>query len=78
MVYDPLLDAFLVHTGDAGGTVYRINAQTFVVDILPTTGGANQPATTNNVWRRFLYLPKLKGIVYVPTYFGNVWFLRTF
>ncbi|MFO1436498.1 MAG: hypothetical protein U1F34_09190 [Gammaproteobacteria bacterium] len=78
MVYDPLLDAYLLHTGDAGGTVYRINPQTFAVDILPTIGGTSQPATTNNVWRRFLYLPKLKGIVYVPTYFGNVWFLRTY
>lgn len=78
MVYDPLLDAYLVHDGEAGGTIYRINAESFAVDLLPTIGGAAQPATTNNVWRRFLYLPKLKGVVYVPTYFGNVWFLRTY
>lgn len=77
MVYDPLLDAYLVHTGEAGGTVHRIDAQTFKLDTLPVTGGAGQPATANGVWRRFLYVPKLKGVVYVPTYDGNVWFLRT-
>jgi hypothetical protein len=77
MVYDPILDAFLVRKGDAGGTVYRINAQTFNVDTLPITGGATISSTSNGVWARFLYVPKLKGIVYFPTYGGNLWFLRT-
>lgn len=77
MVYDPALDAFLVRKGDAGGTVYRINAQTFSVDTLPNTGGAAVPATSNGVWKRFLYVPNLKGIVYFPTYGGDLWFLRT-
>lgn len=77
MVYDPLLDAYLVHTGEAGGAVHRIDAQTFKLDALPVSGGGGQPATANGVWRRFLYVPKLKGVVYVPTYDGNLWFLRT-
>lgn len=77
MVYDVLLDAYLVHTGEAGGTVHRIDAQTFKLEALPVTGGAGQPATSNGVWRRFLYVPRLKGVVYVPAYDGNVWFLRT-
>lgn len=77
MVYDPLLDAYLVHTGAAGGSIHRIDAQSFALDALPVTGGASQPATANGVWRRFLYVPKLKGVVYVPLYEGNVWFLRT-
>jgi hypothetical protein len=77
MVYVPAMDAYLLRTGDAGDTVYRIDAQTFAVDVLPTTGGAAMPATTNGVWRRFLYVPALKGVVYVPTYEDGLWFLRT-
>lgn len=77
MVYDPGLDAYLVRKGDAGGTVYRVNAQTFSVDTLPSTSGAAIPATSNGVWTRFLYVPKLKGIVYFPAYGGDLWFLRT-
>jgi hypothetical protein len=78
MVYDPLLDVYLLRKPGAGGTIYRINAQTFAVDSLATTAGAQVPASTNGVWTRFLYVPALKGIVYFPTYSGNLWFLRTF
>jgi hypothetical protein len=77
MVYDPNLDAYLLRTAGAGSTVYRINAQTFSVDTLPTTAGSGVPAAANGVWTRFLYLPQLKGIAYFPTYDGNFWFLRT-
>jgi hypothetical protein len=78
MVYDPLLDAYLLHTGAAGGTVYRINAQTFAVDVLPNTGGGSLPATQNGVWKRILYVPALKGIVYAPSYGSGLWFMRTY
>ncbi len=77
MVYDANLDAYLIRTGDGGGTLYRINAATYAVDTLPTTGGDSIPATSNGVWKRFLWVPKLKGVVYFPTYEGNAWFLRT-
>ena len=77
IVYDPILDAFLLRKGGAGGTVYRINAQTFNVDTLPTSAGDQVPVTSNGVWTRFLYVPNLKGIVYFPTYSGGAWFLRT-
>lgn len=77
MVYDPGLDAYLLRKAGAGATIYRINAQTFSVDTLPTAGGAPVPAATNGVWRRFLYVPQLKGVVYFPTYGGNFWFIRT-
>lgn len=76
MVYDPLLDAFLLRKEGAGSTVYRINAQTFSVDTLPTNS-AQLPATPNGVWTRFLYVPQLKGVVYFPAYNGSMWFLRT-
>ena len=78
MVYVPALDAYLVRDTGAGGTIYRINASTWSVDTLTTSAGGGIPATDNGVWRRFLYVPGLKGIIYLPTYTGNVWFLRTF
>jgi hypothetical protein len=77
MVYEPWLDAFLVRLSGAGGTVYRIDAQTFAVDTLPTSGGSAVPNAINGVWRRFLFAPKLGGIVYAPAYSSNMWFLRT-
>ncbi|WP_140633448.1 hypothetical protein [Methylibium rhizosphaerae] len=77
MVYDPLLDAYLLRKQGSGSTIYRINAQTFYVDELSTSSGGAVPATTNGVWSRFLYVPQLKGVVYAPTYDGNLWFLRT-
>lgn len=78
MVYDPNLDAYLLRKPDAGNTIYRINAQTFAVDVLPASGGSTVPATTNGVWSRFLYVPKLKGVVYVPDYGTGMWFVRTY
>lgn len=77
MVYDPLLDAYLMRKDGSGGTIYRINAQTFSVDTLPTSAGASIPAAVNGVWTRFLYVPQLKGVVYFPAYEGNGWFIRT-
>jgi hypothetical protein len=77
MVYDPLLDDYLFRTAGAGGTVYRINAQTFAVDTLTTSNGSGVQASTNGVWTRFLYVPQLKGVVYFPAFTSNGWFLRT-
>lgn len=77
MVYDPLLDAYLLRKPGAGSTVYRINAETFAVSALSTSGGNAIPAAENGVYTRFLYVPKLKGVVLVPIYEGDVWFLRT-
>ena len=77
MVYDPGLDAYLLRKQGAGSTIYRINAQTFSVDTLPTTSGSAVPSTVNGVWRRLLYVPQLKGVIYFPTYDGNAWFIRT-
>jgi hypothetical protein len=77
LIYDSVLDAYLLRKAGAGGTIYRINAQTFSVDVLPTTSGDQLPAAPNSVWTRFLQVPNLKGVVYFPTYSGNAWFLRT-
>jgi hypothetical protein len=77
LVYDPALDAYLLRKADAGGTIYRIDAQTYSVDVLPSTSGDSVPAAINGVWKRFIYVPQLKGVVYFPSYDGNAWFIRT-
>ncbi len=77
MIYDPWLDAYLFRKSNSGSTVYRINAQTFAVDTLPVTGGSSIPNATNGVYRRFLFVPTLGGVVYFPAYESNGWFLRT-
>jgi hypothetical protein len=77
MIYDPQQDAFYVRKAASGGTVYRINAGTFYTEALTTSGATAIPAAANGVWRRFLFVPALKGAIYVPGYGDNVWFLRT-
>lgn len=77
MVYEPTLDAYLVRTPGAGGNVYRIDANTFAVSALTTSGGGSVPSSQNGVYRRFLYAPGLGGVVYCPTFDSNMWFLRT-
>jgi hypothetical protein len=76
MVYEPWLDAFLARKGGAGSTVYKINAQTFAVEPLATTS-ASVPSAFNSVYRKFLFVPALAGVVYCPAYDTNLWFLRT-
>jgi hypothetical protein len=34
------------------------------------------PATQNGPYNKFLYVPRLGGVIYAPTYSGNVWFMR--
>jgi hypothetical protein len=77
LVYDPLLDAYLLRNRNAGDAVYRIDAETFAVEKLAVSNGAAVPAAINGVWTRFLYVPKLKGVVFFPTYTSGFWFLRT-
>ena len=76
MVYVPDIDRFLVRKGGAGGTVYQINPTTFEATAYPTTGGTAIPATQNGPYNKFLYVPRLGGVIYVPTYNGNAWFMR--
>lgn len=76
LVYVAEIDKFLVRAKASGGTVYQINPTTFEVTTFATTGGASVPATTNGPYNKFLYVPRLGGAIYVPTYAGNSWFLR--
>ena len=84
MIYEPVLDAYLVRLGRAaGGVVYSIDPATFEVTLLTTTGGASIPTTANisgspeNVYGRWLYAPLLGGAFFFPHYTANAWFLRT-
>ena len=76
MIYVPEIDRFLMRQSGQGGTVYQINPTTFEATTFPTTGGASVPATQNGPYNKFLYVPRLNGVVYVPVYNGNVWFVR--
>ncbi|MDH3314148.1 MAG: fibronectin type III domain-containing protein [Gammaproteobacteria bacterium] len=76
MTYIPAIDRYLVRNAASGGTVYQVNPSTFEVTTLPTTGGGSVPATINGPYNKFLYVPNLRGAVYVPSYAGNAWFLR--
>lgn len=76
MVYVPALDRFLVRLAGSGGTVYMIHPSTFAVSTFATTGGGGIPSTRNGPYNKFLYVPRLGGIVYVPAYDSNAWFLR--
>lgn len=83
MIYEPVLDAYLVRCGPAGGNVYRIDAETFAVTDMPTTGGSGIPQTAvisgspHNVYGKWLYAPSLGGCAYIARYSANCWFIRT-
>jgi hypothetical protein len=78
MVYVPAFDQYLVRLGGSGATVYMIHPETFAVTELATTtaGSTTIPSTLNGPYNKFLYVPRLGGAVYVPSYTGNAWFLR--
>jgi hypothetical protein len=87
MVYVPVLDAYIVRLGTAGGIAYVIDAGTFAVTTLVTSNGTALPAAADlngstrqyeNVFNRWLFVPTLGGIVYFPNYTANAWFLRLY
>jgi chitodextrinase len=77
MVYVPAIDRYLIRLAGAGGTVYQVHPTTFDVSVFATTNGGAIPSTPNGPYNKFLYVPRLGGAVYVPSYLGNAWFLRT-
>ena len=84
MVYVPVTDKFYIRMAPAGGKVYVVDAATFAVSELSTTGGSGVPngarfGDQQGVFTRWLYAPALGGIAYVPSGEGqNVWFLRLY
>lgn len=75
MVFVTSDHAFFLKTGSAA-TVIRIDPTTFAAEPVPTTG-PQPPDAVNGVYTRWLYLPRLKGIAYLPSGSSNVWFLPT-
>lgn len=73
LVYAAALDCYLVCS--SAGQVFRISADTFAVTLLGTSG-SSMPAAVNGIYTRFLWAPKLGGVVFYPDYTGNLWFLR--
>jgi hypothetical protein len=83
MVYVAQLDAYLVRGGAAGDKVYRIDATTYEISMLATTGGSAIPqspplSNEENVYNRWLFVPALEGVVYFPRSESNAWFLRLY
>lgn len=75
---DPADDCYFFRKGKAAGPdVYRINAETFDVVPLETTGGSAIPAAVNPIYNRFGFLPQYSGVVHLPNWNSNAWFLRT-
>jgi hypothetical protein len=86
MVYVPDIDAYIVRLKEttvlAGGTIVKIDASTFEATFLTTGGGALIPpsisGTAQNPWGKLLYAPELQGVVFVPNYNSDAWFLRLY
>jgi hypothetical protein len=76
MVYVPALDSYLIRLAAAGGAVYQVQAATFTVTPFVALNGGSIPGTLNGPFNKFLYVPRLGGCVYVPSYSGNAWFLK--
>lgn len=75
VVYDEVGDRFLVFKNDATIAVYAVNASTWNVSLLSTTGTA--PAQRpNGIHNSAQYVPQLGGVVIANSYTGNVKFLR--
>jgi hypothetical protein len=80
LIYIEAIDRYLIRLGGApspsGDTVYQVDPVTFAVTTFITTGGQLVPSALIGPYNKFLYVPRLKGVVYVPVYDGDVWFLR--
>ena len=84
MDFVPELDAFLLKRGTTNGAeIFKINASTYAVTLYAPTGGSSVPlasaiaASNANVFGRWHYVPRLRGIVYPVRNAANAWFLRT-
>lgn len=74
---DPTLDCYYFARSVGAGIVYRVNAVTWAVDLLPTTGGSAIPAigTGSLLYNKFRYLSQYGRIVMVAGY-DDVWVLK--
>lgn len=76
VVYDEMNDCFLVAKNTNPITLYRVDAETFEVDI-PVTTGTTPAQRPNAMLNAIQYVPELRGVVLVNSHSGNVKFMRT-
>lgn len=79
IVYDEANDRYLVVKNDSPVSIYAVDASTWAITLLSTTGTA-PPQRTNGIQNSVQYVPDLggaSGIVIATEYSGNVRFLRT-
>jgi hypothetical protein len=80
-VFDPDLDRYVLFPDD--GYTYTIHPQTWRVERLAVRGDVPPPHSREGVangigiYGRFQYVPELKGIVYMPAWKRNLYFLKT-
>jgi hypothetical protein len=55
--------------------VLRVDGAYGVTEV--PTSGPNPPDAVNGVYTRWLYLPRLGGLAYLPRGSANFWFLAT-
>lgn len=76
VVYDEENDRFLVFVNTDPLTVYAVDADTWAVSAVTTTGV--EPAQrSNGIHNSVQYVPEMTGVVYANSYTGNVLFMRT-
>lgn len=82
--YSPGMDAVLKLSVQTSTLVYKLNCATFDCTQLITTG-TQPPLPTSGCWitshnhmhKKFVYVPSLKGCVYLPQWNSLVYYLRT-
>jgi hypothetical protein len=76
LIYDEANDDYLAFFNESPIRVVRVAADNFAVDE-PTITGTPPPQRVNGIQNSVQYVPELGGVVYAPTYSGNVYFMRT-
>lgn len=74
-VYDETNDRFLVFKNSSPMTVYEVDAETWTVSVIATSG-SRPAARPQGVHNSVQYVPELKGIVMGHSYSSDVYFMR--
>ena len=84
VVYDDVLDAFLVFANTDPISVFRVDAKTWSVTAQSVsaspaapTNNARPAARANGLQNSVQYAPELRGVVVANSYTGNVYYMRT-
>ena len=85
LIYDPRTDAYYVRARAAGSTVYKIDAGTFTITTVPVVGSVFPPVSGGSsspgghgIYNKWILLPHLRGIAYLPDSGSNIWFMRLY